>query len=163
MRPHYETQDHLANEKEIMGEALAAWGPGIFAFKLNEHKHKIDYALTGTDRLIRAWVEIKDRPGMAFDTAREYWISLTKWIAGVDFARVSAKPFVLLIRFNDKRIRYLSSKDYFENTGIEQKIGINGRMDRGDPDDLEPVIYLPMRLFHELRGPLPGRDPGEEG
>ena len=137
-RPFYETEGDLANERGIV-EALA--GRGLHFEKLAP-KDILDYAIVKNGR-ISAFLEIKVRANAStkFDT---FMISMAKFQKMLLNYAGSRIPTALVVKFSDRILRL------WVNDATPHHVEIGGRYDRGDPDDVEPVVHLGMELFEEL-------------
>lgn len=134
MRPYYETAGDLRKEDAVMGLFCERFG--VQAAKLKPSL-VVDYALMRKDRMVGV-AEVKVR----HKSYPELFLSLHKVHAMrqhvMDGGRarvVFATPdgvFVQKVEFadNDPTIRYA--------------MGLGGCTDRGDKDDVEPVVFFPM-------------------
>ena len=130
-RPLYENNSDLVKEGDIVSTVCAKLN--VNAFKL-PIKYRADYAMERNDSIV-ALAEIKDRN--CASTIKRIIMSLDKWTLGCQFAKSMQVPFCLFVRFSDGVTKWIRLDDrVFE-------ISINGRNDRGDKDDHEPVIWIP--------------------
>lgn len=141
MRPQYETDSDLRAERETMNLFLKH-GPVhrySLAAKLPD-RYKVDYGLLTRNRDITGYAEVKVRDCSSRDFA-DFFISLDKIMALVEFQKFGES--YLIVRWEDcagwLRSEQLSRYRY---------IDIGGRYDRGDAEDIEPMVYYPTRDFH---------------
>jgi hypothetical protein len=137
----YERPHNISAEKEIISQLVQIWRCDPEPIKLPIKLH-LDYLLT-RNGLPGALVEIKDRTNAraAYPTAI---ISLHKLIEGRMMAGNLGVPFLLVYRWTDA-LGYLQVGDlgrYVVETGGTKK--------RGDPQDIEPQVYIPIEEFKLL-------------
>lgn len=139
-RPLYETGADLGREQAFIAKICDEW-------QCESHKLSIksgaDYALTRGKPIV-AWVEIKCRTNTknAFST---YNISLDKLMKLRDLARHTALPAMLCVRWSDVD-GYLD----IGSTTRDLEFAIWGRYDRGDNQDIEPSVLIPIEEFKAL-------------
>ena len=138
MRPLYETSGDRVAEKEIISKAEEAWG--VKATKM-PMKYKLDYALLRGGE-VKAFAEVKNRPKFNYPT---YLLSLDKWSKAIALSESTGKPSVLVVRLVDKVMYYVFSK-----SDLPMEIREGGRWDRGDEDDIEPVVLIPIGKFKQV-------------
>ena len=139
IRPIYETTGTLIAEEEAVARAAAAWQ---FDYRKLAMKNEIDFALLREDRVC-AWVECKRRYN---DIGRypTFMLSFHKWQAGRRHAIFSGVPFLLLVQWNDGL--------YWANTDKVRlsHVGLGGRTDRNDTQDIEPSVFIDIDQFQRL-------------
>lgn len=139
MRPVYETAANVSAERRV-ATAFAA------ACKAQAHKtpkmYEIDWAMH-RERLA-AWVEVKCR-NVVSTQYPTLILSCKKWDAGMRLAERFRVPFILVIGYRDG-IFFWKAED------IQLDVGHGGRSDRGDWQDMEPVVHIPIELFTRLGG-----------
>jgi len=144
MRPIYESENDLRNERQIIGGLNRLWHTQ--ATKL-PRTYGLDYTLTRGGR-VTAFVEIKCRtiPSWTYET---YMISLAKVLRAKGLGNSVGVPALLVVRWNDV-------VGYIDLRPIALDVQVGGRTDRGDAQDIEPVCMIPikdfthcMRPFHE--------------
>jgi len=136
-RPRYETESDRANEREVAQKINAAWGVEVVKLP---NLYPSDYAIT-KGKHITALLEIKCRTHEV-DTFETLWLSLWK-VSGCKMMALEAEiPFYLVVRFKHE-IRWLM---------VSQKYPVifAGRTDRGDWQDMEPVVEFPVSKFNKL-------------
>ena len=140
MRPIYETNSDLAHEAEI-GEALSK------AWKVSLNKmpraYNIDWMLTNSEGKAKAFVELKSRsnPSTQYPTLL---LSLHKWMHGKAMAKEIDGPFLVVVKWTDGL--------YYHRQGdCAVTYGVGGRTDRGDVQDIEPVVHIPVASFKQIK------------
>ena len=93
MRPTYETQGDVDNEREVMRLLCAKWQ---CQFAKLPKKYALDYVLIRHDE-VKAFAEVKCRtnPVGAYPT---YMLALQKVIAAKELTRSTGKPSMLIVR-----------------------------------------------------------------
>ena len=140
MRLIYEKPEDIVAERTALDNACEVWK--CTAEKL-PIRYELDYLLLREGRGV-AWLEIKSRtnPRTEYPT---YMIALTKIMAARRLSEASQRPSFLLVQWTD-------ACGYIRNDSLlDFKIAFDGRTDRGDPDDLEPVALIPIGDFARLR------------
>jgi hypothetical protein len=140
-RPIYETEKDRQAEMEIAQEFVRAkWDCDIFK---NPIQYRVDFALLKPGNVVFAWAEIKTRPKYRKGDFSTYLLSLEKVIRGKELARETGKPAFLIVQWTDA----LGWMDFEDIRPDEWVIEIGGRSDRGDPQDQEPCLMIPIRFF----------------
>ena len=140
MRPLYETENDLQNERGVADILAKAW-------KIDLHKLPISYWL---DFFVtkagkgKAVLEVRCRN----NTHNKYptlMLALAKWKHGIEYARCNGLAFVFAVKFTDGLFYYLYDKnDVFEtNWGGRTK---NVR----DSADVEPVVHIPINKLKRV-------------
>ena len=138
MRQIYETAADLKNEREVAEMLTHAWCADL---KKTPPKYPYDYiAIDGTE--VVAFIEIKNRNNAA-DKYETYMISLDKIVQCQTASVISGVGFYLVVRFTDKVMFWSFSENQFH-------VESGGRFDRGDKQDVEPVVHIPMIYFKEV-------------
>ena len=143
-RPIYETQKDLANENSMKAILEAKW-----QCELNKcpMKYNVEwFAKRGKDYV--AFVEFKHRHTLSFDKYPRYMMSLDKWIRAQELSKEVRVPFIMVITFAEGT--YYGVFNY--NDVHDTKYMFGGRYDRGDPQDVEPMVLLPLKKFIKLEG-----------
>lgn len=115
--------------------------------KLEARAYQIDYCLLRRGRVC-GWAEIKIRTNdsTTYDT---YLMSLHKYMAGVRLAEATGLPFVLVVGFTDGPMAFMcTGRDGRARDRVHVRMG--GRTDRGDRQDTEPTVHLPMSQALDL-------------
>jgi hypothetical protein len=136
-RPVYETKSDQQREDRISTMLSDVWN--VQVEKLKKFS-SADIALVSHGK-IRAFAEIKVRsnPRLRYPT---YMISLHKL---EDLARLhafSGKPCILVVQWSDG-LRWWTVPKSVEHLDIE----MGGTYRRGDPQDREPVVMIPIEEF----------------
>ncbi len=138
MRPVYETENDLRNERDVVESLSNLWCT-------KSHKmpraYSLDYLLT-RERKAVAFVEIKCRqvPSWQYDTLM---ISMAKILKGRAITRETELPSLLVVKWNDM-------VGYVYMSEIDMDIQVGGRTDRGDAQDIEPVCMIPIENFRRI-------------
>ena len=142
-RPTYETPANRKLELRAAESVRKLWWPDntTSLFRLAQ-KSVLDLAFC-RGPVILGFGEIKVRTN-THDTYPTYMLSLEKWQVGVALRKNLRLPVWLFVQFSDK----LMWAPFDHTDTIE--VGMGGRFDRGDKDDLEPVVLIPMNLFEEV-------------
>ena len=144
LRPVYETKDDLKNEKDIA--KLVSDELNCTLVKL-PRKYQLDYGIVtigeGGKKFITGMVEIKCR-NILKDKYDTYMISADKFMVGLQYMQ----QFNLTIKLVVSWVDCVGVYDFKEDTSYH--IGFNGRYDRGDSEDVEPVVYIPIKAFKTL-------------
>ncbi len=147
MRPLYERPEDIANERRLAELVASEWD--VQPLKLKT-AYSVDYALTRAGRTL-AFSEFKCRtysmPQM--DRMGGFMLSLHKWAAIKTLTDASGLPFVVVVGDGEGEVWHHRPTD-FSHDGV----AFGGRMDRGDHQDVEPVILLRMARFTRLNSRL---------
>lgn len=141
-RPLYETSSDVMNEVSVKSVVETET-------KCNLHKlpmdYRVDYAMTKYSSAIIGGCEIKCRKN-ASNKYPTYMISFKKISEGLRLSELTQQPFYLFIQFTDKLLYY-----HVKTTDpLEYRMG--GRtVQTRDVQDIEPVVYIPMELFREVK------------
>ena len=136
-RPLYETEADRTAEAQVAYTLAAQLG---CIAERTPRAYQIDWLLMR--RNLDSFVEIKRRqvPHNRYPTLM---LSAHKWDYGRSMAERFDVGFYLAIEYTDG-IYYWRTKD------IKPEVRIGGRSDRGDDQDMEPVVHLPIELFAKL-------------
>lgn len=137
-RPMYETPESLKKEDEVAQKISAAWNTKLNKIPI---KYRVDYAAERNGKIV-AWIEIKCRTNDMNDY-ETYMLSLDKYNASIELGKVTNLPVTLVVKWNDK----IGYADLLHCRGV---IKMGGRVDRGDPQDVEPAVFIPIEDFREL-------------
>ena len=138
MRPKYESQNDLANERDAALFFAQKYGCDIAKLPV---QYRLDFSVVDQSGDVVAFVEVKRR----FNAMRKYCtciLSLSKLMAAIDIKNATKKNCYFLVHWDDA-IGFVELDDRY-------KIKIGGRMDRGDWQDVEPVIHIPVDDFKVL-------------
>ena len=144
-RKLYESTADLKREKTTINFVKDKMGLGEVV-KL-PIKYKLDYAelnrMEDGSLSIINLIEIKTRnvSKRAYDT---YMISADKFMTAREYVRSFNVGFKLIVCWVDVVGCYsFKQGDVFS-------LGFNGRFDRGDWQDVEPVVYIPIKEFKDV-------------
>lgn len=136
MRPTYETESDLENERRIIRVIAERWNCEA---KKNPQFYKVDYGLYRNGE-IYAWAELRNR-NISIDTYPTFHLSVSKTIFLFDLGYRTDRPAFIIVGLKDRilfhQIRLPAS----------YRITEGGRKDRDDPDDKEPVVNIPWDQF----------------
>lgn len=141
-RPKYENDGHMTIERQTVGYVADVWRVGFY--KMPE-SYRCDYAFTRNGRVV-AFCEIKARSNPR-DKYASYSIALGKWMALANLTEFTALAVLLIVRWTD--VIGVLKVEPLKDTWIEW----GGRADRGDPDDREPMIHIPIEAFKRMAIP----------
>jgi len=135
-RPLYETADDRQREIAAINRLLRGTEKTVRKLPI---RYGVDFAII-KDGEITAWVEVKCR----FNESDKYptlMISAAKIWQGVYTSINTGKPFFVVAEWTDK----------IGFTKIETveglSLGFGGRTDRNDSQDVEPVYFIPIKIF----------------
>ncbi len=137
-RPRYETNDNLTAEQEVVRQLCERWH--CEAHKVPLH-YQFDYFLTSPTR--QAICEIKCR-GKKYDTLI---LSLHKIETMMRYSNTFRVAAILAVSWPDEGTHFLRLSYDLTSTC---KIDMGGRTDRGDSQDIEPVLHIPVTEFKPL-------------
>ena len=133
--------------------ALFADHTGSTPRALFEQKYKLDAVMTREDDIV-AWVEHKS-------STNTYGciLNASKAAAGVEHARTSKRPFILVARHEDRlywvAVFDIKSKTNWQNILHHDDVKLvwieDNREGHDNPDDTEPCYVIPWQLFHEVK------------
>lgn len=144
MRPLYETAGSVAAERALAAAVADRWN--VRAVRLKT-AYPVDYAFM-RDASTVAFAEIKCRryPMAALDSMGGFMLSLHKWAAIKMLCAASGLPFVVIVSDGDGAV-WAHRPDDFAHDGI----AYSGRTDRGDAQDVEPVVLLRSARFYNVK------------
>lgn len=140
MRPIYETRQTLEVEANTMRQVCEVWGAKE---KKLASRYQIDWAVMDHSGAMKAWAECKRRYH-AFGHYDTLMLSLGKFREGRQLSLDTNMPFLLIVEWDDGIRWARASADM-------PAIGLGGREDRSDPDDIEPCVFIPVEMFKPLR------------
>jgi len=142
MRPLYETEANRINERAVAQLVEGKWNCKCVKLK---KAYALDYAIV-RDKKIVSFMEIKCRNYTMekLGSMGGFMISLHKWLEAKAICDVSNVPFCLVVRTNDGVFWHKTTD--FKN----YEVSIGGRYDRGDDQDVEPVILLKPECFLKI-------------
>lgn len=139
-RPLYETEQDRENERRLAEMIGAKYN---YKFVKMPIKLSLDYMLT-QDGIAKAFMEMRQRktPMHKYPT---YMISLYKVMMASQLTQTTGLPCSLAVQWSDKAGICKLPPDI-----TPLRISQGGSMQRGDPQDIEPVVYFDMSCFKEL-------------
>jgi hypothetical protein len=134
-RPIYETEDDLSNERRVANLLERKWKCNLVKL---QPRDEFDFAAVREDT-VTGFVEVKHRQVPTWQYPN-YFISMKKILAAHQTFQATGIAVVLAVQFNDALgFTAISSKKY--------PVKMGGRYDRGDPQDVEPVSFIPLADF----------------
>ena len=139
-RPLYETEQDRENERRLAEMIGAKYN---YKFVKMPIKLSLDYMLT-QDGTAKAFMEMRQRrtPMHKYST---YMISLYKVMMASQLTQTTGLPCYLAVQWSDKA-GICKLPPHIAPLSVAQ----GGSMQRGDPQDIEPVVYFDMSFFMEL-------------
>lgn len=134
-RPIYETSRHLSAEQKIAEVICNRFN---CTFQKVPIKYGLDYAALRQGKIC-AFFELKCRTN-PMRQYPDYMLSMHKLMAAQRINLTTALPCFLAVSWTD-------AIGYAELIPDCYDYGISGRKDRNDPDDIEPVGYIPIDQF----------------
>jgi hypothetical protein len=141
-RPAYESNDDLRREQEAVEALEAIWGVRC---RKTPRYYEIDYCIVSPRDQVEGWVEVRCKR-FPKDQHRTFYTSLKKYITLCRFAQATGLPAYILCRWEDTA----PMLHRIEPANVRNcPITIGGRTvnSRGDDQDIEPVIHLPIDSF----------------
>jgi hypothetical protein len=140
-RPTYETDGHLESERRVV-EAIQAMH-GVTLVKTPKYYH-IDFCVVDLRNKVVGWVEIRNKtfPRRKFDS---FYTSLEKYLSVAKMGHLTGLPAYIACEWTDgtffKQVNHGDARKY--------PVTVGGRTvnSRNDPDDIEPVIHIPVDDF----------------
>jgi hypothetical protein len=139
MRPLYETTENRSDELAIALQLRTLCNCDIRKLK---NVYRVDYAALRNNRVI-AWIEIKRRH-RTFDQYPDCYLSFEKAMFAQSLHLMSKLPCTMVVQFDD----CLAFADMLVPG---RQIEFAGRFDRGDWQDVEPIVLVPMAEFRILK------------
>ena len=139
-RPLYETEQDRESERRLAEMIGAKYN---YKFVKMPTKLSLDYMLT-QDGIAKAFMEMRQRrtPMHKYPT---YMISLYKVMMASQLTQTTGLPCYLAVQWSDKA-GICKLPPHIAPLSVAQ----GGSMQRGDPQDVEPVVYFDMSCFKEL-------------
>jgi hypothetical protein len=140
-RPTYETSEHLDGERRAIEHVEAIWG--VQCNKTPKY-YKIDYTVVSPNNNVVGWAEVRGK-NFVRGKYRTFYTSLEKAMTLVRFEALTAKPAVVIVAWLDGIYCYR----FTVNDTRTRQIKWDGRTvnSRGDDQDIEPVIHIPVDAF----------------
>jgi hypothetical protein len=142
MLKDYYTKYHYDKE-----ESLRIYLEKLYNVTLKRNKTLYKYDISVIkDGLITGLLELKDRSHY-FGYYKTYTVSLDKIREGIQYETFTGLPCTLVVRFSCGTIAsYRIQAEEVKTFNITH----GGRTDRNDPNDLEPLVNIPLNYFKIL-------------
>lgn len=141
MRGVYETERDRQNEAVVMDLLCRKWR--CQAVKAPRF-YEVDWSLVSKARQVLAMVEVKFRHA-SYPT---YLLSLHKFTSMCLSSKTSGLPYLLVVCWPENGVRSVYFLKVTE--GVHASVVLGGRKDRGDPEDVEPMVEIPMSKFKKV-------------
>jgi hypothetical protein len=141
-RPIYESQVDLTHENKMKTFLEAKWNCTLHKVPL---KYQVDW-MAMRDKDPMAFVEFKHREKLSINAYPRYMMSLDKWIKATQLSKEVMVPFIMVITFTEGT--YYGIFSHNELHDVRYMFG--GRFDRGDFQDAEPMVLLPLSIFKKI-------------
>lgn len=138
-RPTYENADSLKQEEEF---ALLLSQKFNWTFQKLPRKYLLDCAVLEHGRVV-AFVELRVRSNPV-DRYPTYMLALGKFLAADQLHRVTGLPVTFYVRWAD-------AWGCMPLHTVNGPVEFGGRTDRGDWQDIEPVVMIPLSKFIIIR------------
>ena len=152
--PKYETEESLAREAELV-RRFCELHDGFGFQKLSATNYRVDFAIydsKDSDRLL-SFAEAKDRSGFLRNTRGIHFgdydgcfVASVKVAHGRMLGRSSGVPFIFIGNFIGDVLAVADCSDYVDIGPCRR----DGRTDRGNASDMEPVHVVAWHLFEKL-------------
>ena len=148
-RPLYETAKDLKHEKEIAKKIEEALSWRLHKLSKAYFLDFIAFSKYPKTMGLVAFIEVRKRNNHT-NKYPTVILSLNKYLKGVFYAKTLGVKFLFVVQFHDGCFAYTYAEDAdFEYKALEH-IQIGGRTDRNDPQDVEPVIHIPIDKFKPI-------------
>lgn len=138
MRPIYESQFDRNNEQDVADILSKTWEAEIKKLPMS---YNVDWIMLRNGE-IKAFAELKVRKNYK-DKYPTLLLSFNKWRHGIDMGKTVGVPFIIIVKWNEGIFWHTAGKS-------SVTFGVGGRRDRGDPYDIEPVVYIPTSAFTKV-------------
>ena len=138
--PIYESALDRANECSLARKLMKAWG--VMTLK-NPYHYGLDWSVYKEGKLV-GFLETKQRK-MTWEESGEYFLGMKKFIWGQMLKQQTNLDWVFVVRFINGD--YMVKPVQMWGNGYVKH---NGRLDRGDPNDIEPCVHFPMRIMKKI-------------
>lgn len=136
-RPRYESNKDRKSEAEVAAYLKKAMNLDCVKMPLS---YRVDFIVYRLGKLF-GFIELKTRSvnRQRYKTAI---ISLSKWHYGCRLSECLDVPFWIAFRWSN-------DLGFYRATCLAMNITVQqgGRTDRGDKDDIEPVVHIPVKEF----------------
>ena len=144
MRPVYETDKDLSRERRIADALECLWNIQLQKLPTS---YQLDFVMLQGGKA-KGFVEIKGKHSMSFDRVQQYGgylINLNKLERASSLMRLTGLEFRIVVEGNGE----VWAARFIEPPAIEC-VYFTGRTDRGDWQDVEPAVRLPVERFKKL-------------
>jgi hypothetical protein len=141
-RPLYETKQDLINENEMKSVLEAKWSCVLNKLPI---KYNLEW-LAMRGKVPMAFIEFKHREKLSIKSWSRYMMSLDKWIRAQQLSKEMKIPFIMVVTFMEGT--YYGIFPHDDSHDVRYMFG--GRFDRGDAQDVEPMVLLPLKFFKKL-------------
>lgn len=138
-RPKNETAEDLANENEAAEIIARVWE--VEVIKLSDYLYRADWALVENGG-VKAFAEFKRRS----KKHDKLMISVAKYMYLLELSRCTGLPSLLIIRWPDGL--WYHKITYPVLLPLDIRVGGNSR---GQNGDIEPIIYIPIEQFKQIK------------
>lgn len=145
-RPVYETEQNLSQEQAVALTISKAWDIGVRKLK---KLYPFDWAFIYEGE-VTGFLEIKCRTNASADYA-DYMISADKIRWACSMISAFDCRCILAVQWTDRLGAHNINPEQF-NYVLE----MGGRNDRGDDQDIEPVVKIPLKWFKTIDGKSSG-------
>lgn len=138
MRPRYETEDSLKDEREFADYIATSWAMDLYKMPVS---YNLDYMGFRDDKAVGV-LEIKNR-NFELGHYPTLFIALSKFLNAQNYMKMGLE-FAVAVR--------LLNGDFFYKWDTSHKLDIKmgGRRQMRDPADFEPLIHIPFDYFEEI-------------
>lgn len=140
-RPTYETDKHLESERKIIESIEAIHGVTL---KKTPKYYHIDYCIVDVRDKVCGWIEVRNKT-FKRDRFDSFYTSLEKYLSIAKMGHLTNLPAYIAVSWTDG----MFFKEVHHGDARKYPITVGGRTvnSRNDPDDIEPVIHIPIDDF----------------
>lgn len=145
MRPEYEREAH--REAERAAKALIEQHANIELHKSPRYYH-IDYFATrkGSDSVV-GWLEVRGKQ-FSKNSFPTFYTSIEKFIAVSRMGHITKRPAIIVAQWTD--FIGFCECDWKDASLFDIRLGGRTTNSRGDAQDIEPVIHIPVDFFRPI-------------
>jgi len=148
MRKLYENDKSLAGEKEFATILESKWQCKLNKLPISYHidfmgtrNEHCEFFKETTEKAV-SFVELKCRT-CKHDAYETYMLSLSKLMKARELSENTGLPVFLAVQWTDRM-------GFVRLNTCQCTLGVGGRKDRGDWQDIEPVVHIPIYQFNFL-------------
>jgi hypothetical protein len=139
VRPVYECNKDIWNEHAV-AQAIECWSGA--QVRRTPKMYPLDFALVRNHEVVAlAECKVRKNPRDQYPT---YMLSAHKFVNARNFSKRLGLPALLFVRWS------CGSLGYIDLSEPHERIGIGGRTDRGDAQDIEPVVHWKIEKFRRV-------------